>query len=418
METGLWRDVLHPNCSLDWELSEPHLAAQSQIALGHEIEIHLRVTIGFCIKGRLAERKNHIFRLEQVAVFMVSDVPEELSQFCCLKLQRDKNMKNILVTMIIALLPAGLANAQHNNPRVNALRLAELRLSDRFVSFVTGHLTNENQNILDPKNFPLVVADHCGVTVVDSLTAGSHSGFLYQIGQGDGRRRMIFTVSDLSNGMIDLGSRRISDPSGLESEFCKKSSDKRIIDEKNLKPSTCHVFYQYDDEAKVFRGSTPPEGCPSTFQGSVAMHVKEVVSDGRLEIEERWLDASGKQVAGATAGPYIYIRKPQFKEDSEARYSCWASLKNPDGTHTWDRANVTDRGGKFSTSNIVSAEGESLAYDVKLARVSFDDKVPVLKLSIHKSGNDGSILYHWAQTGAERIGINVTWIQVGCTRTE
>lgn len=319
---------------------------------------------------------------------------------------------------MVGFLSSGHAAAQRSGATGNFSRLESVSLSDQFVNFVSGYLTNENQNILDPKSFPLVIANHCSISVVNSQSAEPQSGFLYQIGQGEARRRMVFIVSVRSDGTVGLASRRIVDPSGIETEFCKRASAKRIIDEKNLMTSTCSVIYQYDSEKSVFQGSTLPEGCPSTFQGAVALHVKEVVSDGRLEIEEKWLDASGKQVAGSIVGPYIYIRKQQFREVSEARYSCWASVKKTDGTYTLDRATITDRGGKFSTSNIVNAQGEEEAYDIKLTRVSFEGKVPVLKLSIHKAGNDGSIFYHWAQIGAERIGNNPSWIQVGCTRLD
>jgi hypothetical protein len=263
-----------------------------------------------------------------------------------------------------------------------------------------------------------VIAEHCGVTVVNSETDSGQSAFLYQIGTGESRRRMVFIVRELTGESVELASRKIMDPAKYNSEICRKNSDNRVIDDADLKPATCRVFYQYDKQADVFRGSTAVEGCPSSFMGAVAMHVKEVVSDGRLEIEERWLNASGKQVAGSTAGPYIYVRKQQFSESQVAQYSCWASVRKPDGTHTWDRLNVSDRGGEFSTGSIVNPEGETLSYKVKLDRVSFENKVPVLKLAIYKSGSEKSTLYQWAEVGARRIGINLTWIQVGCTRTE
>jgi hypothetical protein len=317
-------------------------------------------------------------------------------------------MQHILLAFLLSYLSWGAEQAQAES----------IEHRNKFISYVSGHLTNENQNILDPKNFPLVVAEHCGVAVVNSTSSEPQMGFLYQIGEKPNRRRMVFTVSLRPDGTLDLASRRILDGAKIATDLCQESADKRVISEESLKPSTCHVYYQYDGTEGIFRGSTPPEGCPSTFMGAVVMHVKEVVSDGRLEIEERWLDASGKQVAGSTAGPYVYLRKPQFTGASSAQYSCWAALKKPDGTYTLDRSIVNDRGGKFSTSSIVSSEGETLSYDIKLDRVSFNNNIPVLKLGIYKSGNDRSILYLWAEVGARLIGTNVTWIQVGCTRTE
>lgn len=72
----------------------------------------------------------------------------------------------------------------------------------------------------------------------------------------------------------------------------------------------------------------------------------------------------------------------------------------------------------LEAAEFVDAEGAKQNFEVYLKRVSFDDRVPVLKLSVHKAGTEKSVFYVWGEVGAARVGVNVTWIQVGCTRVK
>lgn len=327
-------------------------------------------------------------------------------------------MKAFSVKLAASLLMVNSGTAIANTMAPSTLLTDEPSLVDRFVGYVTGYWTNENQNILAPENFPLTVANHCGLTVVNPDTGTSQKGFLYQIGEFPHQQRMVFMLEELGAGKLDLASRRFTDTSVIGGDFCQKKTENRLIEDRYLLPSKCHVAYEYNTQEKVYRGSTAPEGCPSTFQGATTLHVKETVSENQLAIEEKWLDANGQQVAGSKFGPYIYVKKNPFKATAEGEYSCWASLKKPDGTHTFDRGKISDRGGVLKTASIVGAEGQTVAYDVHLTRVSFEDKIPVLKLSVHKTGDEKSIFYNWVEVGARNVGVNATWIQVGCTRTK
>jgi len=325
-------------------------------------------------------------------------------------------MKSFAATLAAILLLANSGTTMADT-RVPSTRPAnEPSLVDRFVGYVTGHWTNENQNTLDPENFPLVEANHCGLTVVNPNTGTSQKGFLYQIGTFPQQRRMVFMLTELSDGKLDLASRRFTDPSVISSDFCQKMAKDRLLEERFILPSKCNVVYEYDTQEKVYRGSTAPEGCPSTFQGATALHVKETVSENHFAIEEKWVDANGNQVAGSQVGPYIYVKKKPLSSSAEGEYSCWASLKKPDGTHTFDRGTISDRGGVLTTASIVAADGKTTAYEVHLTRVSFEDRIPVLKLSVRKAGDSKSVFYNWAEVGARNVGVNASWIQVGCTR--
>jgi hypothetical protein len=294
----------------------------------------------------------------------------------------------------------------------NSVAFAE-PISDRFMDFVSGDWTNENQHFLAPDKFSFAESHHCRLTVTGDQ--GPRNAVLFQIGSEIQPRRRVFIPTLLSNGTLELASRRIKNESSLTPYYCSLPAASRTIDDALLDPAKCFVYYTYNKEKDNFEGSTAPEGCPSSFQGATSLHVRETVSANKLEIEEKWLDASGKFVAGSANGPYIYVKKPKFPLSSMARYSCWASLKKPDNTFTLNRAELSDNGGVMK-AEVTDAQNQLQSFEVKLSRVSFSDTTPVLKLSVHQAGSEKSMFYVWAEPGAYRIGANVTWIQAGCTR--
>jgi hypothetical protein len=59
-------------------------------------------------------------------------------------------------------------------------------------------------------------------------------------------------------------------------------------------------------------------------------------------------------------------------------------------------------------------DGEASGYSLVLERMTYrDGNVPVLKLSILEDASGRSVAYAWANPEANRIGINLGWVQVG-----
>ncbi len=58
-------------------------------------------------------------------------------------------------------------------------------------------------------------------------------------------------------------------------------------------------------------------------------------------------------------------------------------------------------------------------YAIELARLTYQDTpTAVLKLGVVEAATGETLSYAWAAPGAERIGINLRWIQAGLTRVE
>ena len=63
--------------------------------------------------------------------------------------------------------------------------------------------------------------------------------------------------------------------------------------------------------------------------------------------------------------------------------------------------------------------GEPTGYAVELARLTYQNTgTAVLKLGVVDEATGTTVSYSWAQPGAERIGINLRWVQAGMTRSD
>ena len=61
--------------------------------------------------------------------------------------------------------------------------------------------------------------------------------------------------------------------------------------------------------AEGFEGSTLGEGCASSLRGASYATSEVFVAEGVLASWDRGFDAQGRQVWGATAGPYLFLRE-------------------------------------------------------------------------------------------------------------
>ena len=62
--------------------------------------------------------------------------------------------------------------------------------------------------------------------------------------------------------------------------------------------------------------------------------------------------------------------------------------------------------------------GNPAGYAVELVRLTYQNtRTAVLKLGIVDESTGETLSYSWAEPGAERIGINLRWVQAGMTRS-
>lgn len=74
----------------------------------------------------------------------------------------------------------------------------------------------------------------------------------------------------------------------------------------NLRDGCAVILHK---EGEGFAGATEGNGCESNLRGAKYASSKVEISQGRIHSWDQGFDASGKQVWGATKGPYEFIKK-------------------------------------------------------------------------------------------------------------
>lgn len=90
--------------------------------------------------------------------------------------------------------------------------------------------------------------------------------------------------------------------------------------------------------------------------------------------------------------------------DSQAPDDEWISMRN---------LLITDDGKKLRL-----LDGDSATpYQLELIVITYQEtNTTVLKLALYEDGKDKAITYIWGQPGAERLGMNLRWMQAGFTK--
>lgn len=192
----------------------------------------------------------------------------------------------------------------------------------QLAAFLAGRLDNAEQVADDPVNFSPVAYQICPVVgpgfeapEVRLLLARQ---FITVPGNTLSRNR-IYRLERLDGSGSRGGDVRTSgqfavsaspfDESRVDPSLCDRPLSERLaIETSSIEWDSCILEFSYDATGLVYTGGTPEGGCPSSFRGSVKLEITETIGDGFVSPWERWYNAAGNQVAGSTAGPYIYKR--------------------------------------------------------------------------------------------------------------
>lgn len=105
-----------------------------------------------------------------------------------------------------------------------------------------------------------------------------------------------------------------------------------------------------------------------------------------------------------------------FKLVRAKYFSCWVALLKDEETDEWDslrNVRVNDQGG---VAKVSTTHEEPRHYRLQLMQTVFPagSWPDVLELFVFEEGNDKALSYVWTSPDAERIGINLRWMQTGC----
>lgn len=182
----------------------------------------------------------------------------------------------------------------------------------------------------------------------------------------------------------------------------------------------CAVYWRRQENQ--FVGATRRGECRVVSQRSGQTLLIEddlVLTPNGLWIRDRAETEDGTYVYGNRAGIAHQLRRAR-------PFLCWVAVlrgvshgESGEGVPSdrWDFRRdvfIHDQGGR---AVIESGETPPRRVELRLRDVDWPDgaRRGSLTLYVHEAGEDRAVSYAWGEAGAERIGINLRWMQASCT---
>jgi hypothetical protein len=179
----------------------------------------------------------------------------------------------------------------------------------------------------------------------------------------------------------------------------------------------CEVYWRRQEQQ--FIGTMKPGACRVSSQRSgktLVITDNLVLSKRSLTILDQAVDESGAYVYGNKANVPHQLNKARG-------FTCWTSVlrgaRHGDtgvGPESWtfERGWIHDQGGELAVKTDETPARE-FYLRLRLAEWPYGTNRPSLTLYIHEKGNPRAVSYSWADEGANRVGINLRWLQSSCT---
>jgi hypothetical protein len=172
----------------------------------------------------------------------------------------------------------------------------------------------------------------------------------------------------------------------------------------------CDVYWKRDGEN--FRGYMKEGACKFFSQRSQ----KNIVITDTLLLtkDEIWINDQARDEQGG----YVFGNRQNIpsKLKRVRWFTGWAAVRKENSEEYGPafRFELHDQG---QTVPVPQPDGSASKYSVQLAQLVFQGatKAPVLTLKIIENATGKTVSYTWANPEAERIGINLRWIQSGLT---
>ena len=173
----------------------------------------------------------------------------------------------------------------------------------------------------------------------------------------------------------------------------------------------CEVLWQR--KANQFLGQTQGHGCPDkSAEGAEHTGINHsfLLTEDALWTSYRAHHKANSLVAGDPADV-------PFKHRKARQFECWMTATQRDGDSTFRRGlTVHDQGGTIWMKTEEDAP-QQVGIKLRNVRWPYGRNRPSLVLYAHKPDQDKAVSYAWADPSAQRIGINLRWMQASCTLT-
>jgi hypothetical protein len=175
----------------------------------------------------------------------------------------------------------------------------------------------------------------------------------------------------------------------------------------------CGVFWR--KEGTAFIGSMKEKACNFISKRSGK---KIFVTDSlRLTPDQIWI----RDEAYDETGNYVFGHKGKIHHKlMRCRpFKGWFAIRQEGGKEEkYDFVGNLELHDQGWRKRVVRPDGTPTPYTVELSQVVFEKRINVLKLAIYEEGTERAVTYNWTNPEAERIGINLRYLQVGFTLTK
>ena len=329
------------------------------------------------------------------------------------------------VSALILMLTAAPALAQ--TPPPQALQEADFAT---FLTWFEGRFDNDGQVLFADE---LGVPDdarheriHSVFRPVDLPEIGAHVFYVEQYSNADPgqiyRQRIYVFEPVFDTGEIRLDILAPRDPEPLIGAHLDPSKLDGLTREDLIAYPQCAVYWTRRENQ--FVGQTRRGECrvESRRSGHTLLIEDDLLlTQDMIWIQDRAETEDGDYVYGNRAGIAHQLRRAR-------PFQCWVAVLNG-ASHgdsgegaapaDWDFRRgvfIHDQGGR---TQITTNEDEPRMVELRLRDVRWpgDSRRPSLTLYVHEAGSNRAVSYAWTEGGAERVGINLRWLQASCTHT-
>jgi hypothetical protein len=333
-------------------------------------------------------------------------------------------MLRTLFALAFAALFLDAAQAQTRTP---AQALLDRDLAT-FVSWFEGRFDNELQVFFEPDlNTPEDARHdriHSSFRRIDLPAMGEHVFYVEQSANGDPtqvyRQRLYVLRADYARNAIRLDVHTPRDPAPLRAAYRDPTVLTALTPTEAQLAQGCSVFWRR--QGAQFVGADDPGACRIRARDTGRMLMVRndlVLSEDAIWIRDRASDARGRHVFGNRAGVPHELRRVR-------PFECWVAVQR--GARHGDsgeRAAASDwyfqRGvllhDQGGVARIVTDETPARTVSLRLRRVEWPtgENRASLTLYVMEEGSDRAVSYAWGEYDAERLGINLRWMQASCT---
>ena len=223
------------------------------------------------------------------------------------------------------------------------------------------------------------------------------------------RQRICAFPPDYEEGAIRLTIHIPNDVASLVDAHLDSTKLSGLSPEQTRVLPGCDVFWRRQSNHYV--GYMTPNACSYVSSESgkrIIFNDDLLLTEEALWISDRAQDEEGNRVFGHPTGVPHKNRKAR-------RFECWMTAMQRDGEWTFRRGlEIHDQGGMVWLETEEETP-QQVGIKMRNVRWPYGNNRPSLVLYAYRPDEDRAVSYAWADPSAQRIGINLRWMQASCT---